>query len=437
MFDINDYYEKAHSGERVDNTEVLTYIKSFDHVIIWGGSYLGHAVGKYLIGEGVNIEHYWDIRYQELETVNGINVIEPFSEEKKDNTLVILCIANNVLISKLLYKLKSYLYKDVLRGDYLYEGAICRFSKETDIYANQCFGSMECRAVYCKRLGNIVKSKAARKDTIHFTSITLVVNQICSLKCKYCTSYMNEYKGKDRKNFSFDRIANDIDLFFDAVDTVGTITVMGGEPFMHPDIGKIIEKLCEKNNFGLISIATSGTYPIQPEQLEGLHDKRVNVSFSNYTCSINDKQKELFYKNIELVKQSGVNYTVGLVSPEWIVPPTLYDKQVDQALKIERRNSCINYHQLKNGKIHPCDFATAIYSLGVADYPTDYVDLTVERSREELRKCIVDYLNRDYYESCGHHVVVPEDAIKGKFGMTAMAAEQGYLDFKKPLSSTL
>ena len=66
---------------------------------------------------------------------------------------------------------------------------------------------------------------------------------------------------------------------------------------MHPDISQIISHLCTKKNFGLISIATSGTYPIKPEQLEGLHDKRVNVSFSNYTLSINEKQQEMFYKN--------------------------------------------------------------------------------------------------------------------------------------------
>ena len=69
-------------------------------------------------------------------------------------------------------------------------------------------------------------------------SITLIINQRCSLKCKCCTSYMNEYPLEERKDIPLDRIYDDIDKFFDAMDSIGTVTVMGGEPFMHPDISK-------------------------------------------------------------------------------------------------------------------------------------------------------------------------------------------------------
>ena len=69
MFSIEQYYEQAHSGERVDNTEVLNYIKSFAHVVLWGGSYLGEAVGKYLLEQGVSIDTYWDMRANTLKEV--------------------------------------------------------------------------------------------------------------------------------------------------------------------------------------------------------------------------------------------------------------------------------------------------------------------------------------------------------------------------------
>ena len=35
--DLNKYYKKAHSGDKVDNTEILQYIKSFKKVGLWGG----------------------------------------------------------------------------------------------------------------------------------------------------------------------------------------------------------------------------------------------------------------------------------------------------------------------------------------------------------------------------------------------------------------
>jgi len=32
---LEKYYEMAHSGNKVDNTEVISYMKSFKKVILW------------------------------------------------------------------------------------------------------------------------------------------------------------------------------------------------------------------------------------------------------------------------------------------------------------------------------------------------------------------------------------------------------------------
>ncbi|NBJ02672.1 radical SAM protein [Lachnospiraceae bacterium] len=432
MFDVNQYYKQAHSGERVDNTELLNYIKSFSQIVLWGGSFLGNAVGKYLLENGVSILSYWDLRSDSVPNVNGIQCVQPFTTDHKDNTLVIFCIGNNVIRGLLLDELRDKGYKNVIRGDYLYMGTICPFDKTTDIKSSQCQGSMCCRSIFCQRLSNIVKSRSQSKSPLHMFSITLIVNQRCSLKCKCCTSYMNEYPLKERKDFPLDRICDDIDKFFDAMDSVGTVTVMGGEPFMHPDLSKIIQKLLSKHNFGLVSIATSGTYPIKPEQLEGLNDKRINVSFSNYEHALKEKQKEMMYRNIEMVKNAGISYTVGVTIPEWSVPSTLYDLHDTEEQMIAKKAGCVQpprCMQVKNGKLHPCDFATALYSLNLGRYEMDYVDIEHSVSSEELKKAIKAFIEQPYYRTCGH--------CAGMQGLTSKAAEQGYMDFKKPISEKM
>lgn len=428
MFNLQKYYDQAHSGEYVDNTEVLEYIRSFQQIVIWGGSFLGNAVGEYLIKNDVNITTYWDMRAAELKEVNGIQVQLPFTTEDKEHTLVIFCIGNNVIRGGLLHNLSVNGYHHVLRGDYLYMGAICPFDKTTGIESAVCQGTMCCRSVFCQRLSNIVKSRSDQPDPLHTFSITLVINQRCSLKCKCCTSYMNEYPLDKRINVPTERILDDIDKFFDAMDSVGTVTIMGGEPFMHPDLAVIVQKLLTKNNFGIVSIATSGTYPIKPEQIEGFQDKRVNVSFSNYEQSITENQTKMMYQNIEMIKNAGISYTVGVTLPEWSVPSTLYDLGDSEEVMIQKKQGCIQpprCMQVKNGKLHPCDFGTAIYSLGIADYEMDYVDIEHSTSTEELRNQIRGYIDQPYYRTCGH--------CAGMLGLTSKAAEQGYMDFKKPL----
>lgn len=426
-FDLEEYYKNACLGNDRDNRTIIPFIKEYKHVVLWGASFQGKAIGKRLLQEGVCIENYWDLRFEELERVNDVEVIAPFSTEDKDNTVVVVCIGNRVIQGNLIKNLKGHGYEHFIFGDYLYMGLLCPFDCNTGINAQRCSKTMECRQVYCRRIEGILSKRFDRKDEepIFLPSITLIVNQRCSLRCKYCTSYMNEYEPKERKDFPVERICEDIDRFMGAIDMVGTITVMGGEPFMHSDISRIIEHLCKWDNFGLISIATSGTWPIKPEQLEGLHDKRVNVSFSNYTESITENQKKVFYENIEIVKNANVCHTVGFFSPEWIIPTNLKKKDLSDDQITEKKGSCTHWHQIKNGKVHPCDFANSLYSLNVADYPSDYVDLTKTDDIKELRKEIREYINRPFYETCRHHDYEPGEEM-----LTAKAAEQGYHMFK-------
>lgn len=424
QFDLERYYEETASGKQVDNSLLYEYIKSFPSVVLWGASFQGQAIGKKLLDEGICIENYWDIRAGEIKECNGIKVIEPFTSKEVEKLLVILCIGNRVIFGGLKRQLLKRGYSNIIEGDRLYMGILCPFTVDTGVNAKRCSQTMECRQIYCHRLGSILsKQNCSSEKPIHLTSVTLVINSRCSLGCKYCTSYMNEYPQEKRTDVSYEQICNDIDAFFDAIDSVGTVTVMGGEPFMHPQISQIIEKLCTKKNFGLISIATSGTWPIKEEQLVGLHDGRVNVSFSNYTESITENQKEWFYKNIETVKKSGVCYTVGLFSPEWVMPLPLYRVDMTEQKMTEMKQRCVHWDQLKNGKLHPCDYATALYSLDIADYPSDYVELDATVPHDIMKEKIRAYLDQPFYLSCGHY--------HGGQDMTAKAAEQGYYDFKK------
>lgn len=431
MFNKEEYYEIVHSGHKIDESitnDMLDYVKAYPHVILWGASFLGASLGKYLIEKGVKIECYWDLRASELGEVNGIKVVSPFQGDDKEHTIIIYCIGNNVIRNGLLKNLNENGFMHVLRGDFLYEGTVCPFDISTGIESSECQGSMCCRAMFCQRLENIVKSKSKAENPLSIYHVTLTINQRCSLRCKCCTSYMNEYPLNQRIDFPLARIEQDIDSFFDAVDSVGSVTVMGGEPFMHPGLSRVVNKLLTKSNVGLVCIATTGTYPIKDCQLEGLEDPRVNVSFSNYEQSITENQRRMMYQSIEKVKEKGIAYTVGVVMPEWTIPSTLYDlRNTPEEMERKKRN-CTHPPRcmmIKDGKLHPCDFAAAVYHLGIADYQGDYLELDSSISSEILKEEIRKFIEKPYYRVCGH--------CTGPQGITSKAAEQGYMDFKNPI----
>jgi len=429
MFDVAAYYTAARSGDPVDVGGLLAHLRGFRRVVLWGASFLGQAVARQLGAHGIAVTAFWDLRAGELKRVQDLEVLEPFTGGfDPADTLVLLCIGNTILQPSLSRKLAQAGYHHLL-GDHVFMGLGCKASKARGLDPEACLRSMTCRAIYCERLSRIVEHRARQQrpeplagPPIFLQSLTVVVNQVCSLKCKFCTSYMNAYAPAERRNVPTARILEDIERCFQAVDSVGSVTVMGGEPFLHPDLGEVVQALLRQPNCGLISISTSGTCAFSPRQLALLRDPRVNVSFSNYLDSLGEGQRERFQQNVAQVLTAGVPHTVGVPMPAWIIPSTLHDRHRTEAELVRKKQDCWpRTNQLKNGKLHPCDLANSVYHLHLADHPGDYVDVAQAGGVADLRRRIRDYLDAPFYRTCGH--------CHGCGDLTSHAGEQGFQDF--------
>lgn len=428
MFHVDEYYQLAYSGKKITeekNKDLLEYICSFSRVVIWGGSFLGQAVGRELVNHGVEISTYWDVRAEELQQVNQIKVSPPFPADMdidKQDVLVVLCIGNTAIMPNLLRRLQENGYRNVLRGDLLFMGLGCKFNKETGINGEVCNGAMTCRSMFCRKLHNIVR-QTHKKGGIFLDNLTIMITTKCSLGCKYCVAYMNSYPNERKYHVPYEQICEDIDHIFAAVDAIGAITIQGGEPFLHPDIDRIIKKLLEKKNFGIVSVATNGIFKIEKEKLEAFRDSRLNVAFSGYYGALQEPQMNQFYHNIDLLKEEKVPYTVGVQMSEWIIPPTLWNRHYSEEIMTAKKAACQppeRCMQIHNGRLYPCLYSMSLHGAGVADYPADYIDLNQDQLSEEIKK----FMERPYYHSCGH--------CGGGGGSTNMAGEQGEYDFITP-----
>lgn len=63
-------------------------------------------------------------------------------------------------------------------------------------------------------------------DKIYIHSNNIVTTTVCNLNCKACLNYEPYFKNK--KHNDFDRLKNDIDLYFKHVDMVGLLHITGG-----------------------------------------------------------------------------------------------------------------------------------------------------------------------------------------------------------------
>lgn len=409
MFDLEKFYKNCESGEKVDAEGINQYILSFETVIIWGSAGLGKAIGTYLEKIGVKHLVYWDLRYCEIEVEHQRKIEAPFSEEyDREKTLLIYSIPNHVIMDNLIAQVKQEGYINYIRGDIFYSGILCPYCLGTKPSAKQCWMKNECRSVICKRLQNIVNSNIGEQkpgERIDITYNCFIINSMCNLSCTHCVQFINNYPLEKRGNIPTDIICRDIDLWLNMIDSVGTISVMGGETFMHPDIVRIANQFAKHDNFGFVSFPTNGLFPIKPEQLDGIKDDRVIIAFGAYQHVATEEQMEIYYKNVELVKSYGIAYTESRHLPTWIVPGGIYYRTTDEEYMTKKKQACPTPPrnvQIRDGKIHVCDKGVALYAMGVADYPEDYYVLTQEGSLEERREQFRQFSDKPFYYTCGH-----------------------------------
>jgi organic radical activating enzyme len=433
MFNIKDYYESCANDDVVDNSGLYNYLRSFDNVILWGASYTGEAIGKKLISQNVNFNGFWDLRAKELRNVLGKPVSLPFSEElDREKSIIIVCIPNHVIMPQILSELISqkYIYA---RGDIVYSGICCQLNKSVGLSAAKCWATRECRSVICQRSRNILMNQFPESKSIDRIDLlygVFILTSKCNLRCKYCVQFIPNYENKKMVHIPLENVKKDIKNYLGFIDTVGTISAMGGETFLHPDLGEIAKEFCKYDNFGFISFPTNGLVQIKEKQLEGMHDKRVVIPFGYYLHVANERQKEIYQKNIDLVKKSGVAYIESSPLPAWLDSKRLTKFNNSTEYMTARKLLCPSPPrnlQVRDGKIYVCDRSVALHAMGIVDYPNDYFNLSDNCSIIEKRRKFIDFMNRDYYYTCAHCPFDMRDKVP--------VAEQGVIDVFAPYST--
>lgn len=413
MNTISRSLEDARRGNGRHAVEIEKYIRSFPFIVLRGAGKFGTAFGAFLLKRGIAREQlcYWDINAEKIQNVNGIPVFQPFSAElDRRRTLIINCIPNGSLsgnVGELEFTDRGYL--DYFSGMALFEALMCPMSAETDFDGNVCINTTFCNWCACERLPSLLYKHCRKYNLTKFSDIlvlpvaTFVISQKCSLRCVHCGQYMNDYRPGERINFPLERVNADIDRIFAAVDAVGFVSIIGGEPFLHPALNDIIDLVLNKPNFGVLGVTTNGICDITDRHLEKLSNSRTRLIFSDYRVALSEAQRRIFARNLEKVSESGIRFTVG--QPLWATPASLRKLNLPHDAKVgmkEKCNSVETCKTIQNGVYYPCTTTAAIGSHHLADYPNDWIVIDETKSDLELRNKIIALNDRPCYESCDH-----------------------------------
>lgn len=336
----------------------------------------------YLLGDGVlKIKYIVDHNVKSESTFKNLNEISSFFRESKNivsnrKNLKLVHIDNfepsgeNVIITTDEYK---HFYKEYLE-------------------------KKNIKYIWYKNIASIWPFIYRQK--VHIFQTDVLVTEKCNLACSFCNMFIPHYESP--KHRDVESILNDIDLYFNLVDYVSIFHLVGGEPFLHPNIKDIIEHILEKysEKIDKFIITTNGTILPKQEVLRLLKNNNVILSVSNYSNKL-EKLKSKVEKVIETYKENNINHYVRN-NIEWYDFGDLRIKNnISERKLINHFDSCTApFRGLNDGKFYYCHLNTsAVLTKLFPLNDNDYVNL-LDVSAEDLIKFDLGFTELGYITFC-------------------------------------
>lgn len=355
-------------------------LKENQKVIIYGASVYGELALRGLEAMGITPLCFVD-RARHGKEYLGYSVISPqkLHEHKKD------CIL-------------------IASADFYYE--IFNFLESIDCECICDISTLLEQKLDVKKLSNRAREMYDARDNyfkaVQATDLTIIhlgfcVSERCSLKCKDCSFLMQYYQHP--QNIDLDYYKPALDRFLDTIDFISEFRIYGGEPFMNPEMYKLLEWYCDCDKINTLSIYTNGTIIPNGYTLECMKHKKVKVHISDYEHNMARVEKL-----IEVLQKERITYFIRHYDVWQQAGDLSYKNHSDERLEEVFANCfATNCYSFLKGKFYACPRAAHAVNLGaMPDAVLDRVDfMDASISTEELKSQLSDLMhNRKYIEAC-------------------------------------
>ena len=135
------------------------------------------------------------------------------------------------------------------------------------------------------------------RNKLEYIEVHIVDN--CNLNCKGCSLFSNISK---EKNFIDARMLGIRLRRLNKLFTIKTISLLGGEPLLHPDIINIL-KIARRNlPFSQIQVLTNGTLlnKMSQEFFETCYEKNIKISITTYSVLNNTEELKKIFSSFKI-----------------------------------------------------------------------------------------------------------------------------------------
>ncbi len=372
-------------------------------VIIWGGAGTGKFYGELLLNLGITVHCFIDRNAGLIEPIFGLPVYTPDMLRNKENCTLLIAASK---------KSFNEIVNDIEANNFnladIFDGCMHFHALQESV-----------RTVRINYSSELVDMKPLRQleEDLTIQHLELVVTTLCTLRCKHCAHMNSHYyfipEGKRKlRNFPVDDLLSTVEKILKSVDVVNELSIVGGEPFLHPDLAEIIHKLQNHNKIRRIEIATNGTVCPKQEVIMALKGEKLYVTVSDYG-KISTETSRLS----DIFASCGIKYRIQPQGYGWDDLGDHCFRGRSEAELIFIYSSCLDnsYKIILDKKMYDCHRVANASNLGYySPADSEYIDV-LRFNTTELRKKITELYKLDYIPYCNY--------CNGK-GRIVVAAEQ-------------
>lgn len=244
------------------------------------------------------------------------------------------------------------------------------------------------------------------KKSLLFESVDVIITEQCTLRCKNCVQMIPYYTKP--QNYDVAKIVESVKQFSKLVDGVWNVRVIGGEPFLHPELIEIC-KACVQKNFVHITVTTNGTIVPKDEVLSQLSELPVDIVISDYS-DLSTKLEALTGKLAEYhIAYSVLDDSYGWYKTEM---PKKYNRAEVENDTIFQKCKSKQNQSILNGSLYRCNYSGAVEPFGLIDN-TRYDLLNKEKSLKEMREELYQFEKRqNCIQACDYCIQWKEIPVK-------------------------
>lgn len=371
--------------------------KDNNFIILWGGALYGEIAYKVITQiYGFRIAAIVDNKYRELSWLSdNIPVIRSEQINEYMPCEVVVCAATSfsqiqTTIEKMKGEVSAFDCRKIL-VDY-----IKAVDTEKIVLDNgYVYGEISLKDL-CEKYDFYAGVQNGYDKKISLGYCVLCITTKCTLRCKECAAFINDYK--DHRDYDIDFLQSTFGRFLDAIDIIEELELMGGEPFCHYHIDDILKWCIQNPKINAVKIITNGSIMPKESTWRILQDHKIKLVIDDY----GDKSKK-YSEILEMAKKSHVNYEEQKLQT-WnrVKPIEKKGRNGEEISKIYKNCPFRNCIGITNGRLYHCNVAGHMYTLSmIPDSREDYVEIEKSSLNEvELREEIRKYLKLDYLKAC-------------------------------------